>query len=459
MQMKTLAAAVSVALGAGFGTTASAADLDTYVSGASALRNSIARLVANYCTTGTAAIYEWSAPPSGTSGADFRAYSCTFKPSTDPVVGTQLSDAGLAGKTALIRHTVSVSTAIGGSITGVTPLYRNIPLKFLEPGTVNFTTPAAPSGCTATSADAFTGLPRFTCPTAADNRPDWGVSDTEPAVYRSSVNLPAVAPWNTPPGAPGDEAVSSAPLFAQGFGFIVNSALPISNLSRDQITAILAGTIDNWQQVGGPNLTVKLCRRTAGSGTQATSNALFLYNPGSPSPADGARAPAGLADTGPTGSLVVVENETTGQLRTCVSTVAGGQGAIGFLGLENNAPSGWKYIGVDGVNPYDAAEVASPADGTQDQIREDLLISGAYSVWVESTIQKRDSISGTKLAFHDLVAGNAGKPEITKLLPGVISSCSALATTSPTTPRPANGGALNYTREGNSFKSAGYCAF
>jgi phosphate transport system substrate-binding protein len=48
------------------------------------------------------------------------------------------------------------------------------------------------------------------------------------------------------------------------------------------LRAIFAGTITNWQQVGGVNLPVRVVARTSGSGTRRTFDAKVLDSPSEP---------------------------------------------------------------------------------------------------------------------------------------------------------------------------------
>lgn len=59
------------------------------------------------------------------------------------------------------------------------------------------------------------------------------------------------------------------PVAIDGIAIAVNPNLNLPGLTIDQVKAIYSGTITNWNQVGGPNLTIQPFERTAtaGSGT------------------------------------------------------------------------------------------------------------------------------------------------------------------------------------------------
>ncbi|MFM9888716.1 MAG: substrate-binding domain-containing protein [Burkholderiales bacterium] len=438
IKLGLVAAAASVGLsGLAYSPSSEAQFLNSYVSGASALRNTMSRLIAIYCRAGTGAVYELTTPPVGTQGQDFRAYSCTFKTAADAGFRPELTTFGLAGQTALIRHTVSFNGDIGGSITGVTPLTTaiNVTLPFLEPGTVNFVAPVAPTGCAANGTDAATGFLRFNCPTTANRRPEWGVSDAEPAVHINfSRNRPTIAPWNQRP-----VGVIGTPLFVQGFGFIVNTGLAtVTNVSTTQATAILGGTYDNWSQLGGPNVPITVCRRTAGSGTQSVFNELIQPGPATE-----------VVGGGPFGQLTVVESPATSGVRTCVAGAAGG---IGIIGLDNNTPvANTKFIAIDNVQPHTAPST----------INENLIQNGTYNLWVESTINQHPTTlpaAGTAPRnFFEMIKANGGDPGITLQLPGILASCDRGSP--PRAVFPA-GDISNFTRGGaTSPTNSQYCAF
>jgi PBP superfamily domain len=445
MKVFKVAPAVAAAMvglsGLGYTQSSDAQVLNTYVSGASALRNTMSRLIAIYCKAGTGAVYELSgaALPAGTAGADFRAYSCTFKEATD--AGYRAELAPLAGQTALIHHTVSFNVDIGGSITGVSPLALPINIPFLEPGAVNFVAPTVPAGCTANGTDAVTGFARYNCPTVASRRPEWGVSDTEPGVHiKFPRNRPSIAPWNQAP-----TGVTGTPLFVQGFGFIVNSSLTtVTNLSTTQASALLGGYYDNWSQLGGPNTPITICRRTAGSGTQAVFNELIQPSP----------VTEGLGQ-GPFGALNVFEYPATSGVRTCVANAAN-PGAIGVIGLDGNPIAGTKFIALDGVLPHSGTFV-----------NEQFIQNGSYNLWVESTLNEHPStrpVAGTAArAFMDIIKGNGGDPAITLQLQAILASCdrgSPPRTVYVPGTTPAGSDITNFTRSGvTSPTNSQYCAY
>jgi phosphate transport system substrate-binding protein len=58
------------------------------------------------------------------------------------------------------------------------------------------------------------------------------------------------------------------PVVNEGFVFFVSSENPIDSLTIDQIQKIYTGEITNWNQVGGPDLSIIAYQRPANSGSQ-----------------------------------------------------------------------------------------------------------------------------------------------------------------------------------------------
>lgn len=489
----------AIAVGAAVATLAGAAnaaapyasyDATLNLSSASAIRDTFLRMVKNYCDTSGGAIPAPAVYELGAS-SNYRAYECQFKPSTDPVYGNELLAKGLNGKKVLVKHTVQVNNALGGSVVGVQPILQAIPMQYVR----------VEAACAANGVDSFTGFARWNCANSDWLASEAGASDTEPASFKG-VNLPSgLTPSTSNPSIydtttanawslPVDETgIDIKNMFSVGFGVAATDALiaaGVNSLSKAQVQALLSGNVEDWGQIvpslaGSP---VKICRRTAGSGTQASANAYFNQNPCQ----DGINASltvATAADTGPIfGTLTVVENATTSNLKSClVSANTAGEYAIGHVSLENNeVVAGWDFIAVNGVAPFDAAEAAVPADGVQDRIREDRFVDGTYDYVMEPTMQWRTAAAGpksrtingitytvpvlanapgnAKLSLAQLIRDNAGNPEVTKTLPGVISLPNwwqvAPYSANRGTATEKSQGVANFARDGKSCKPLTY---
>jgi hypothetical protein len=452
------------------------ADMAAYVSGSPVLRYGLARLLALYCkapgdpgATTPSIEYQWSGAPSGTSAQDFRAYSCQFKETSSTGFRPELTTYGLAGKTALIYHSVGQTLALGGSVIGVTPIVRD---SNVGPDSIPYLSFVDETGCAAPAnlagTDSVTGFPLYNCGLSQIHRPDIGVSDVQPSLF-TGVNLPVLAaPYAgysiAPGGLPTDSKIKVQPVFAQGFGVALTKKLhdgliggvAVTNLTHQQVSGLLSGAYDNWSQLGGPNAPITLITRTKGSGTKAFFNAAFLENP-----CGASVAPIDPTSTGPTGTLTVHEWDATGDLRNDLIAVdnAGGAG-VAIIGLDSNsgngldASPGWTYATIDGRSVYVSNVALDVADGTADHILEDQIINGNWKYFSEATLQYRAGnggppvdLAGSTRNFADMIAAYASDPIVTRQVPGVVS-LPAWSNNFPN-PRVVSGGVSNFTRGGN----------
>jgi phosphate transport system substrate-binding protein len=114
------------------------------------------------------------------------------------------------------------------------------------------------------------------------------------------------------------------PLAMSVFALIVPSDLTVNNLGSDQIQALFAGNVANWQELGGPNQPVRVVSRPAGSGTLATLQLRLLD--GKPLMRDDLTACAAIPDKNPPGPAACEAQLTSDMIKD----VAMIPGAIGF---------------------------------------------------------------------------------------------------------------------------------
>ena len=74
-----------------------------------------------------------------------------------------------------------------------------------------------------------------------------------------------------------ENGLIAKPIFRLPSAFYVNSSVPVSDISYDQLTGIYAGKITNWSEVGGPDLRIKVVRR---EDTDSTLSVLRMTMPG-----------------------------------------------------------------------------------------------------------------------------------------------------------------------------------
>ena len=348
MKLKAIAAVCALAFaGQAFAaatpptpSVAAASTVKLFISGSSALQNTIAQLANNVFAVGSVSVFkDGTATATGASGSNYRAYAGTFD-STAP--------ASLVGKTGILYE-----TAAGGSIVGAVNVALATPTNRLDL--------TLDSNCTVQTATdpLVTGAPVYSCTVNTAVAPDGGVSDVEPALF-VGLNVPA----GTSPVTPAiDAALTKQSTLAQPMGIIVTPNSGITNLTKAQVTALMGGLTTDWGNVdffataplaSGP---VIVCKRTAGSGTQAAINDYFFGFPCSTSQ----QAPKGAQGNGT--NYTVIENSSSGALAACMTaaqlgTTAGytiniTSGAIAAVAADAThivLPAGGRAIGLMGVD-------------------------------------------------------------------------------------------------------------
>lgn len=419
MMMKLRLIAVAAATLAGLNSAHALAPADLagaqkiYIAGASALRLSIGAHVQAICNSDLDVYFSKGNGSNVKDGDDHRAYACTLKDNTN----------GFPAGTKVVVH----KRDAGGSSQGVANIAVQgtadarrfqAHLNVLDNGTCVRT--ANPSPVTDFQ------LPSYVCSTTSDQISHAGISDVEPALLQQSVNLS---------GAAVDVSVLNSKPFVQGiFGVIVNKSayaalqaaqglapvdspllpngteaekaarkaafeanipsLP-STFVRSAFTSGggatgLASAQRGWNLVIPTTVdskvvgkTVNVCRRNAGSGTQATLNAFFANNPCGSGSASSFVVQGVTGTIGVKGSSVAVASfGSAGGVETCVGETVenavhadGKAYGVGYLSRENNpfangGDKGYRYVKLDGVAPT----------------RTNAL-TGIYPVVYDSTIQ------------------------------------------------------------------------
>lgn len=202
-------------------------------------------------------------------------------------------------------------------------------------------------------------------------------------------------------------------------------------ISHAQYVSITTGTAANAGiLVPGSTAPLRLARRVATSGTQATSNALFLRNPcNGDAGIGGSLAPIGAADSSST--LTVIEGSGTGNVKTALST---NDFAIGWLSMENDwrldtSSNGYRFVKIDNVHPE--APVAGSGQ-VRDAAARYTAAQGTYDYHVELKSFVANSASGTfgETVINEIVGAFAGLdcadvPRGLTLNPFSGSSCTA----------------------------------
>ena len=239
--------------------------------------------------------------------------------------------------------------------------------------------------------DNYVGTNLPTYPDAVDLACDvpmtFGMSDVEPAAL-SGTNYPknykecgGGSYGLSPPSAV--STVTTTPLLQQMFAILTDTSgsatSAITTLSRQSINGIFSGQYTNWSQVpeSGVSAPITVCRRDPGSGTETMSSIYFgnVYC-GSASTLE-AQTPfaAGNVINGTILGPGILQFATTGDVQACVGANAN---SIGISSWSSSAPSGAKFIAVDGETPSQTA-----------------LLTGAWHDWTEVVAVQPPGFDGT----------------------------------------------------------------
>jgi phosphate transport system substrate-binding protein len=123
------------------------------------------------------------------------------------------------------------------------------------------------------------------------------------------------------------------PIAYDAIAVIVNPKNPVRELTTEQVRKIFAGEITNWNEVGGPDMTIGLVNRDEASGTREAFSKLVMDE----KPFD----------------LGAVVLPGTGQVRAVVSEV---EYAIAYISL-GFVTDEVKAVAIDGVAPSEEAVV------------------------------------------------------------------------------------------------------
>lgn len=111
-----------------------------------------------------------------------------------------------------------------------------------------------------------------------------------------------------------------------GMAPVVNKAVGVKNVTKDQLIAIFTGKVKNWQELGGKDQEIVVVNRASGSGTRATFEKWGL---------DGAK------------TIQAQEQDSSGTVKKIVSSTPG---AISYLALSYIDDS-LESLSLDGVAP------------------------------------------------------------------------------------------------------------
>lgn len=426
-KIKLLAAACALAAGNAFAlditNSANTPAVTLYITGSSALQNDIANAVNNgLCATGSLDMYK-----DNEGGGNFLYFLCTAK-----------SSLAEAGQTIAVAYRTQGGSAYGTGPVGTAVVGHYQP-SFTAGGADGCpsTGPFTAGATAAKSGAACTGWLNGANSVTTDI-PDVGVSDEEPVVFQANtINQPASCTSEGDTSCPSwtTSNFTSTPVLVQAMGLVATQPLidamvaagsgatnangyPTANFNRQWVTemfgangkvlqhganwskffSLVSGATGNASTANGP---VVLCRRAAGSGTEAALAAHFFDQacnaPNSNTQvvvtASGFQANITKTGTavpaaGVTGSaLYVIDNSSSGAVKTCMATAsANGYMALGVLSFDQSTVPG----NAGGLGQYDFVSI----DGVP--INDGHVTNGAYWNVVESTMQTSSSIASNK---------------------------------------------------------------
>ncbi len=138
------------------------------------------------------------------------------------------------------------------------------------------------------------------------------------------------------------------------FAVVVNNQVPLPGLTSTSIRSIYRGDIANWNQLGGPDLPIRLVSRGADSGTRDVFRSRILDGVGEPA----LTSQDCLHTSSPRDRVIRCERDDTEGVLSTVATVPG---AIGYGELEAaGAVHGLHTLALDGRAPVDGATAGSP---------------------------------------------------------------------------------------------------
>ncbi|MFI2433124.1 substrate-binding domain-containing protein [Streptomyces sp. NPDC018693] len=194
-----------------------------------------------------------------------------------------------------------------------------------------------------------------------------GVRELSEAGARSGKGSPPVVAFSDGPEQSGQDRLRENRVAVSVFALVVNDEVPLRNLTTAQVRRLYRGDIDNWSELGGPDLPVHLVSRDANSGTRQVFQRRVL------SASEFANTSTDCRSKDYVSSPVVrCELDST---QPVLSTVAEIPGAIGYSELNAAARAqGLHLLRLDSQEPsVDAIE-----DGTSDYPYRELEYAYTY---------------------------------------------------------------------------------
>lgn len=393
------------------------ADVTIYFSGSTAFQAGVVNAVKAVCDTTTVETYNDKA----TSGSNARTFFCRSKGVTGLSDGTKLQ-VRFSGGSKVIGDN-QFSSALGGSILGISPVVYSQKLNFLA------VSPSIASSCTASTSSALT----WSCDDAVAGVlspfvPQLGMTDLPPEAFvlqnapvaTGGVGSDAIAKLKISPGpiqifnpvvtkslrdALQDAQIKSGKLAATCSSTRELGACTPSIKSTD-VPRVFGGAVTKWSEIDSSldaNKLVYVVRREVGSGTQATLNLVGMSsvygNVSKAYPCVSGSLPAVLNPSN------VTVTATGGAMVTGMNNAeTAGNWAMGFIDTTKNgagadtAPTAsFRYVLIDDVSPT-LTNVAN----------------GKYKFIAQATLNRLSAFPGSasELAVVDAITRALGDPTV-----------------------------------------------
>ncbi len=173
---------------------------------------------------------------------------------------------------------------------------------------------------------------------------------------------------------PEETGIHETTIAKDGIAIIVNKSNSVGNLTVDQLKKIYAGEYTNWKQVGGPDQSIVVINREAGSGTRGAFEEIVL------------------GKTPNTNKCLV--QASTGAVQQSVSIT---KEAIGYISLGSLDVKAVKALTIDGV-----------------EVNEKNILAKKYKIQRPFLLLTKNAPAGVVKQFLDWVVSAEGQKIVAK---------------------------------------------
>jgi phosphate transport system substrate-binding protein len=170
-----------------------------------------------------------------------------------------------------------------------------------------------------------------------------------------------------------------------GIAVVTNPGVELPSLTEEQVRSIFAGEITNYQDVGGPDVSIVVVSREEGSGTRAAFEELVMAY----------KDANGESQTKPIFEKALLQ-QSNGQVRTTIATTPNAIGYLSFGFLDDSV----RVVPIGGVEPT----VANVKNGSYPIVRPlNMLTNGAPGALADAFISYVLSPLGQEIVAEEYV--------------------------------------------------------